>query len=82
MPLLSIKGFATTEYLASALMDLKLHMTDPDQIDMSNFEQETLKSLNMPKTIAHAPSHPTFWTCIFLVKVMQPPIMDTYGQMS
>lgn len=45
------QGFATTEYLASALMDLKLHMTDPDQIDMSNFEQETLKSLNMPKQL-------------------------------
>ncbi|MFV8838923.1 M3 family metallopeptidase [Salinimicrobium soli] len=45
------QGFQTTEYLASALMDMKLHTTDPDKIDMSNFEQKTLESLNMPKEI-------------------------------
>ena len=45
------QGFATTEYLASALMDLKLHMSDPDDIDMESFERETLKSMNMPKEL-------------------------------
>ena len=45
------QGFATTEYLASALMDLKLHMSDPDDIDIESFERETLKSINMPKEL-------------------------------
>lgn len=37
------QGFATTEYLASALMDLKFHMSDPKGIDIERFERETLK---------------------------------------
>ena len=45
------QGFGTTEYLASALMDMKLHTTDPDQIDMDTFEKETLEALNMPEEI-------------------------------
>ncbi len=45
------QGFATTEYLASALMDMKLHTTDPDEIDMDTFEKETLEELNMPEEI-------------------------------
>ena len=45
------QGFVTTEYLASALMDLKLHMTNPEDIDMESFEYETLKSINMPKEL-------------------------------
>jgi len=45
------QGFATTEYLASALMDLKLHMSDPKEIDIESFERETLKSLKMPKEL-------------------------------
>ena len=45
------QGFATTEYLASALMDMKLHTTDPDKIDMETFEKETLDELNMPEEI-------------------------------
>ena len=35
------QGFATTEYLASALMDLKLHMTNPKDIDIESFERKT-----------------------------------------
>ena len=42
------QGFATTEYLASALIDLKIHEADPETIDIEKFESETLKSLNMP----------------------------------
>ena len=45
------QGFATTEYLASAIIDLKLHMSDPKDIDIKNFEYETLKSINMPKEL-------------------------------
>ena len=45
------QGFSTTEYLASALMDMKLHTTDPDKIDMETFEKETLEELNMPEEI-------------------------------
>ena len=45
------QGFATTEYLASALMDMKLHLADPEGIDVDNFERETLAELKMPKEL-------------------------------
>lgn len=45
------QGFATTEYLASALMDMKLHLADPSNIDVAKFEKETLADLNMPKEL-------------------------------
>ena len=45
------QGFSTTEYLASALIDLKIHQADPETIDIEKFEAETLKSLNMPDEI-------------------------------
>ncbi|OUR92354.1 peptidase M3 [Flavobacteriales bacterium 34_180_T64] len=45
------QGFGTTEYLASALMDMKLHMADPANIDIDKFERETLAELNMPKEL-------------------------------
>lgn len=45
------QGFATTEYLASALMDMKLHLTNPENIDIDTFERETLAELNMPKEL-------------------------------
>ena len=45
------QGFATTEYLASALMDMKLHLADPTNIDIDKFETETLATLNMPKEL-------------------------------
>jgi len=45
------QGFATTEYLASALMDMKLHLADPANIDVGAFERETLAALNMPKEL-------------------------------
>ncbi|NNJ82416.1 MAG: M3 family metallopeptidase [Flavobacteriaceae bacterium] len=45
------QGFATTEYLASALMDMKLHLADPAGIDVDKFERETLAALNMPKEL-------------------------------
>lgn len=43
------QGFETTEYLASALVDMAYHTTDPAEItDTQAFEAETLESLNMP----------------------------------
>lgn len=42
------QGFGTTEYLASALMDMKLHLTDPENIDIDAFERQTLAELKMP----------------------------------
>ena len=53
------QGFATTEFLASAIMDMKYHTTDPENIDPDKFERETLKELNMPDEIVmrHRPPH-------------------------
>lgn len=45
------QGFATTEYLASAIMDMKFHLADPSNIDVDKFERETLTELNMPKEL-------------------------------
>lgn len=54
------QGFATTEFLASALMDMKLHTTDPEEIDMDTFEEETLTALNMPEEIVMRHRTPHF----------------------
>ena len=53
------QGFATTEYLASALVDMRYHTTDPKGIDPDTFERETLKSLGMPDEIVmrHRSTH-------------------------
>jgi len=42
------QGFATTEYLASAIMDMKLHLANPEGLDVDKFERETIAKLNMP----------------------------------
>ena len=34
------QGFGTTEYLASALMDMKLHLADPEGMDVGVFEKK------------------------------------------
>ncbi|WP_271765045.1 M3 family metallopeptidase [Aquimarina algiphila] len=54
------QGFATTEYLASALMDMKFHLADPSNIDVDAFEKETLTSLNMPKELVMRHRTPHF----------------------
>ena len=54
------QGFATTEYLASAIMDMKLHMSDPTNIDVDKFERETLAEMNMPKEIVMRHRTPHF----------------------
>ena len=45
------QGFGTTEYLASALMDMKLHLADPENIDIDAFERQTLAELKMPSEL-------------------------------
>lgn len=54
------QGFATTEFLASALMDMKYHTTDPENIDPRTFEKETLAALNMPEEIVMRHRSPHF----------------------
>lgn len=55
------QGFATTEYLASALVDMKLHtLEDPTGVDPDAFERETLSTLNMPKELPMRHRTPQF----------------------
>lgn len=54
------QGFKTTEYLASALVDMKFHTVDPTGIDADKFERETLEALNMPKQIVMRHRSPQF----------------------
>ena len=54
------QGFATTEYLASALMDMKFHTVDPEGMDVDQFERETLAALNMPDEIVMRHRSPHF----------------------
>ncbi|NOU50416.1 M3 family metallopeptidase [Pseudoalteromonas sp. JBTF-M23] len=53
------QGFATTEYLASAIMDLLYHSTDPALIEPAKFEKEQLDKLGMPKELVmrHRSTH-------------------------
>ena len=54
------QGFGTTEYLASAIVDLQLHMIDPKGLDPDAFERETLKELGMPEAIVMRHRTPQF----------------------
>jgi peptidyl-dipeptidase Dcp len=45
------EGFKTTEYMASAIMDLLYHTSDPATIEPATFEKEQLSALGMPKEI-------------------------------
>jgi peptidyl-dipeptidase Dcp len=54
------QGFSTTEYLASALMDMKYHTVDPKGLDPRTFERETLASLGMPREIVMRHRSPHF----------------------
>ena len=54
------QGFETTEFLASALMDMKYHTTDPENINPKTFEKESLKELNMPEEIVMRHRSPHF----------------------
>ena len=54
------QGFATGEYLASALLDLAFHTTDPASLDPDAFERETLAALGMPGEIVARHRAPHF----------------------
>jgi peptidyl-dipeptidase Dcp len=54
------QGFATTEYLASALMDMKYHTMDPTGLDPDAFERETLAELHMPNELVMRHRSPQF----------------------
>jgi len=54
------QGFKTTEYLSSAIIDIKLHMADPTNIDIDSFEKATLKELHMPKELVMRHRTPQF----------------------
>ncbi|WDI31404.1 M3 family metallopeptidase [Hyphococcus flavus] len=54
------EGFDTTEYLASALMDMRYHMIDPEGLDVDTFERETLAELGMPDEIVMRHRSPHF----------------------
>jgi peptidyl-dipeptidase Dcp len=54
------QGFGTTEYLASAIMDMKFHLADPTNIDVDKFERETLTELGMPKELVMRHRTPHF----------------------
>lgn len=55
------EGFKTTEYLASAIIDLKLHMLpDPKGIDPDAFERDTLNAMGMPAQVVMRHRTPHF----------------------
>ncbi len=54
------QGFITVEYLASALVDMKLHLAGDKPIDPDAFERETLAALGMPKQIVMRHRTPQF----------------------
>jgi peptidyl-dipeptidase Dcp len=54
------QGFATVEYLASALVDLKLHLAGDQTIDPRAFERDTLAALGMPRQIVMRHRTPQF----------------------
>ncbi len=54
------QGFATVEYLAAALVDMKLHLEGDRPIDPDAFERQTLAALGMPREIAMRHRTPHF----------------------
>jgi peptidyl-dipeptidase Dcp len=54
------QGFGTVEYLASALIDMKLHLAGDAKIDPDAFERDTLAALGMPREIVMRHRTPQF----------------------
>ena len=54
------QGFDTVEYLASALIDMKLHLAGDADIDPDAFERTELAKLGMPKEIVMRHRTPQF----------------------
>jgi len=58
------RGFDTVEYLASALVDMKMHLAGGKPIAPEVFERETLAALGMPEEIVMR-HRPTQFTHVF-----------------
>lgn len=54
------QGFGTTEYLSSALVDMKLHLAGGATIDPDKFEKDTLAALGMPNELVMRHRTPQF----------------------
>ncbi|HET6266618.1 MAG TPA: M3 family metallopeptidase [Acidobacteriota bacterium] len=54
------QGFQVTEYLAGALVDMKLHLSTAATIDPDAFEKDALKELGMPEEIVMRHRTPQF----------------------
>lgn len=54
------KGFTTVEFLASALVDMKIHLAGNVKIDPDSFERATLESIGMPHEIVMRHRLPQF----------------------
>lgn len=54
------QGFATTEYLSSAILDMKLHTISDGIVDPAAFEATTLREIGMPKELVMRHRLPQF----------------------
>jgi peptidyl-dipeptidase Dcp len=54
------QGFATVEYLASALVDMKLHLDPSGVVNPDAFEKKTLAEIGMPREIVMRHRLPQF----------------------
>jgi peptidyl-dipeptidase Dcp len=54
------EGFRTTEYLASALMDMRFHTVDPAGLDPDAFERQVMAELGLPDEIVMRHRSPQF----------------------
>lgn len=54
------EGFATVEFLSSAILDMKLHLSAEKTIDPKTFEQTTLQEIGMPPEIVMRHRLPAF----------------------
>ncbi len=54
------QGFATTEYLSSAIVDMKIHTVADGVIDPDKFEAATLAEIGMPKQLVMRHRVPQF----------------------
>ena len=54
------EGFRTVEFLASAWIDMQLHLAGDRPIDLASFERDTLATLGMPREIVMRHRTPHF----------------------
>lgn len=54
------QGFSTVEYLASALVDMRLHLAGAERIDPDRFERDALAAIGMPSEIVMRHRTPQF----------------------